>query len=112
MLFEVSVGALAGLVSGLIAAWLLERTSKGADYRKLAELDARIYSLEEKWISLRNRAGQERQGELKAEEAEFMTQAAAIFQGEGDMKSKIIKIYALNPQLAMKFAGKFMQGKI
>ena len=49
----------------------------------------------------------EKKAEYKEEKAAFMAQAGAILQGEGDMKDKIAKVVALNPELAMKMASKF-----
>lgn len=71
--------------------------------RRLTAIEAELDSVV---MTLKSRQGEAARGKNREEEQLFMAQAAQILQGEGDMKDKIQKVIALNPQMALRLASK------
>jgi len=107
MIENAVISMIIAFIFGLIASWLFERSRPNQDKRKWGELDARLFSLEEKYGSLKGRQTQLASVDRKEEEAEYMASAMAIMKsGEGSMQDKLLKCVALNPKLAMKLGKK------
>ena len=99
ILYMVGFSAVFSLIFALFWRYML-------DYRR----DSRISRIEGELDHLTDAINGFRGNQVKAENKEaeqaFMVQAKAILDGEGEMKDKMMKVFAMNPMMAMKIAKK------